>query len=87
MQRMKPVDCHVVGKLATAANARNDQDLVRGNLLLGQGHLDGIQDAVIAATRAPDMRKFFVVTQILVHEFGNLCHGSLFLYASFISRS
>ena len=53
VQRQQPVSQHIVRQLRSAADAGDDQHLVRRQIKLRQGALDGVEHAEVAAARAP----------------------------------
>jgi hypothetical protein len=56
VDRVEAIHLHIVRQLAAATNAGKDNHLVRRNVLLGQGHLDRVQDAIVATSLTPGAR-------------------------------
>ena len=53
MDRVEAVGRHVIRKAAGAADAADEHRLFAGDAEVGHGALNGLQNGIIAATRAP----------------------------------
>lgn len=68
------IEIHVDGKPARAADARYEGNLVFFQSCPVDGADEGSQENPVAAAWAPDMRKFLVMPEIFVNQFGVFRH-------------